>query len=261
MDDKQKLEAALGLLERIGASLDDILYVAEVGSTAHGAGVGDDDLDMAVIRMEKWEELVYPGAKGGSVHLRTQEGNKRSGPGDVDLQVVTLRRYSELMMKGNPSIISIMSSRLVYHFNTRAKRTLLSISDGCRSKKAAWSFYHYMENQVRRWENGEGRKVNRPELVEKFGFDTKYAYHALRLGFQGIEYIKTGMISMPIPEPERSFLVDVRNGAVTESAALKIASDRKDEMRALIESSTLPDASKLDEVTSSVCRFYRSWYS
>jgi hypothetical protein len=34
--------------------------------------------------------------------------------------------------------------------------------------------------------------VNRAELVEQFGYDTKYAIHTLRLGHQGVEFLETG---------------------------------------------------------------------
>ena len=50
-----------------------------------------------------------------------------------------------------------------------------------------------------------------------YGFDTKYAMHMLRLGFQGVELLTTGRLSLPMREPERSFLLDVRRGKVDEA--------------------------------------------
>ena len=35
-------------------------------------------------------------------------------------------------------------------------------------------------------------RVNRPELIAAHGYDTKYAGHVLRLGYQGIEFLETG---------------------------------------------------------------------
>ena len=48
------------------------------------------------------------------------------------------------------------------------------------------------------------KNVNRPELVEKYGFDTKHAGHMVGLGFQGIEHLETGYITLPMPEDHRS---------------------------------------------------------
>ena len=36
--------------------------------------------------------------------------------------------------------------------------------------------------------------------------------HALRVGYQGLELLRTGCISLPIPEPQRSRLMEVRQG-------------------------------------------------
>ncbi len=57
--------------------------------------------------------------------------------------------------------------------------------------------------------------MNRPELVEAHGFDTKYAMHAARLGYQGLELLETGRLTLPMPEPERSRVMAIRTGERT----------------------------------------------
>jgi uncharacterized protein len=57
--------------------------------------------------------------------------------------------------------------------------------------------------------------VNRPELVEAHGFDTKYAMHGARLGYQGLELLETGRLTLPMPEPERSRVMAIRTGERT----------------------------------------------
>jgi hypothetical protein len=44
------------------------------------------------------------------------------------------------------------------------------------------------------------------------GYDTKYAMHALRLGLQGVELLSTGRITLPGPEPDRTYLRSIRRG-------------------------------------------------
>ena len=36
--------------------------------------------------------------------------------------------------------------------------------------------------------------------------------HALRLGYQGLELLQTGRVTLPMPEPERSRVMAVRRG-------------------------------------------------
>lgn len=57
---------------------------------------------------------------------------------------------------------------------------------------------------------------NRPELIARFGYDVKYASHALRLAYQGLEIVRDGRLTLPMPEPERDRVLDVKRGNVTE---------------------------------------------
>ena len=41
-------------------------------------------------------------------------------------------------------------------------------------------------------------------------FDTKYAGHMVRLGFQEIELLETGYTTLPMPEDHRSVVIEVR---------------------------------------------------
>ena len=62
--------------------------------------------------------------------------------------------------------------------------------------------------------------IQRPELEEMYGFDTKYAMHMLRSGFQDVELLTSGWVDLPMREPERSFLLNVRRGRVSEEECL-----------------------------------------
>jgi hypothetical protein len=50
--------------------------------------------------------------------------------------------------------------------------------------------------------------------MEIFGFDTKYAMHCARLGFQGVELVTTGRLQLPIEGEPADWLRAVRRGEV-----------------------------------------------
>jgi hypothetical protein len=51
----------------------------------------------------------------------------------------------------------------------------------------------YLEAQRQRLVGERGqRDINRTRLVERFGYDTKYTMHILRLGHQGVEFLESG---------------------------------------------------------------------
>jgi len=74
-----------------------------------------------------------------------------------------------------------------------------------------------------------------------YGFDTKYAMHMLRLGYQGVELLTTGRLSLPMREPDRSFLLDVRRGRISEQECLTRAGELEQELTDLATTSPLPD--------------------
>ena len=81
--------------------------------------------------------------------------------------------------------------------------------------------------------------------------------HALRIGYQGLELLETGRITLPMPEPPRSALREVRAGKVAledvlehldrVTLRLEVASKRRD----------LPAKPDIDAVDAFVVRTYR----
>ena len=65
--------------------------------------------------------------------------------------------------------------------------------------------------------------------------------HALRLGFQGVELLTTGRITLPVPEPARTQLRAVRRGEVTLAAVLSAIDEAEQSLIALRASADLPD--------------------
>ena len=55
----------------------------------------------------------------------------------------------------------------------------------------------------------------REELVAAHGYDTKYAMHCARLGFQGIELLTTAALQLPIQGEPATWLRSVRRGDVS----------------------------------------------
>jgi hypothetical protein len=101
------------------------------------------------------------------------------------------------------------------------------------------------------------KRIHRPELEEMYGFDTKYAMHMLRLGFQGVELLTTGRLSLPMREPARSFLLDVRRGKVNEQDCLTRAGELEQELTDLATTSPLPDEPNEPHVEEWVLGAYR----
>jgi predicted nucleotidyltransferase len=242
-----------------------------VGSTVHGLHHGDqDDRDEMAIFLEPPEFLVgLRLARSGSSwgpfeHYveRTQPEGARSGPGDLDLVAYSLRKWLRLALAGNPTVLLLLFSpaeSLV--ICTERGASLRSLAPAIVSRKAGPRFVGYMRTQKERLIGTRGqRRVNRPELLEAHGFDTKYAMHVARLGLQGIELLSTGRLTLPMTEPDRSRVMAIRRGDVPLEEALTEIDKIEHLLHEAVEASPLRAEPDYERVDAFLVESYReSW--
>lgn len=192
-----------------------------VGSTVHGTSVKDglEDLDLMAVVVE--DMATFAGFNSSDTWTtRTKPMGVRSEAGDVDHVAYGLRKYLNLALKGNPSILLLLFvPESAIREITPEGRGLRELASAIVSKAAYMPFRGYMRQQHERLLGLRGqRNVTRPELVEKYGYDTKYAAHVVRLGLQGAELLSTGRLSLPMRDAERELCVKVRTGGFTLAA-------------------------------------------
>lgn len=214
----------------------------QVGSGLHGVTTGDDDRDEMGVCIEPPEYVIgiqHPPFE--QYEFRTQADHHRSGKGDLDLTVYSLRKYVRLAAAGNPTVLLLMHvpEQEIVSVN-EIGRELMASKDLFVTRNAAGKFLGYLNNQKARMLGEKSQRTNRPELVDVYGFDTKFAYHMVRLGIQGVEYLTTGNITLPIAEPDRTWLKDLRAGKYTKQDALDRAYDLADQLAKLYVSADLP---------------------
>jgi uncharacterized protein len=247
---------------------------ATVGSTVHGLHHGgQDDRDEMAVFVEPPEFLLgltrAPGIRGGLYGLehfveRTQPEGVRSGPGDLDLVAYSLRKYVRLALKGHPTILLLLfvpdELTLV---ETDLGRELRELRPALLSRRAGRGYLGYLGGQKQRLLGTRGqRNVNRPELVEAHGYDTKYAMHAARLGYQGVELLRTGYLTLPMPEPERSRVMAIRTGERSFEEAIAEIEEVERTLAAALDESPLPadpDRSAVDAFLVDAYRLSWGW--
>lgn len=231
----------MDLLARRNVSHRQVLRISEVGSTIHGISLPNtDDLDLTVIRIEDWHELINGPPKRQSMMIRTQPEGVRSRFGDIDLQVYTLRKFAGLAVRGNPSILTALFSPETKDYCPAIDwERLIRIIP---SQSAGQAFLGYMRQQLERWQGRRGQKnVNRPELVAAHGYDTKYAGHVIRLGYQGNEYMRTARMVLPLPTEIADIILRIRRGKMLETDALDLAQSLEVDLKTELESSEFPE--------------------
>jgi len=226
-----------------------VIMRVEVGSTAHGTGLpGAEDYDELGVMIEPWQSAIGLRSTSDSIVYRPGRAvGERSQAGDYDLVVYTARKFARLAASGNPSVLMALFGPL--RFTSPLGDQLRDLAPAFWSDLSRQRFLGYSRAQRERLLGVRGgRHTNRPELVDIHGYDTKYAMHMLRLGIQGIEYVTTGRITLPVPGTEGDFLREVRHGAFTLDEVI----ERADEHERLLEAATSaapaePDYAAIDD--------------
>jgi hypothetical protein len=115
------------------------------------------------------------------------------------------------------------------------------------SKIAVHSFCGYAFNQLKKMgtanettgQMGEKRKA----LRAKFGYDTKYAYHTIRLAHMLLEFIRSDGREMNVYRKgiDSDLLLEIRDGKFSKDAIVSVAEDKLNQARVLVETSKLPE--------------------
>ena len=140
---------------------------------------------------------------------------------------------------------------------TPAGEELQALAPAFVARTTGRAFLGYLDAQ-RQGLMGERHATRTRELSGDHGYDTKYAMHALRIGYQGIELLTTGRITLPVPEPERSALREVRAGLVPLDAVLEHLARVDARLVAACDTPGLRDTPDIDAVDAFVVRAYRA---
>ena len=200
-----------------------------VGSTVHGLNVNDgiEDRDEMEICVEPLEEAMALGSPFEqfiycSAAERKGRDDARSTAGDSSTSPFTASENGCVWRSKGIRRSSSCCSRLMTNWFTAD-----SVGFGVTRVDAGDHLAAGTRTIPRLSAGAEAAfdRRARPEADSSagarkmYGFDTKYTMHMLRLGFQGVELLTTGHLSLPMREPARSYLLDVRReGSPSRSA-------------------------------------------
>jgi uncharacterized protein len=252
----------------------------QVGSGVHGTSItGQDDRDEMGLCLEPPRFVTglgrVPNGTGGlgpSVRFEQYERHtawdrpggaaNRSGAGDLDVIIYSARKWARLALAGNPTVLLVLfvpDEEVV--FRDEAGAELTANASRFVSRLAASRYLGYLTGQKAAMTGQPGAHTNRPELVAVYGYDTKYAMHAMRLGLQGIELLTTGRITLPVPEPHRAYLRSIRRGERPLEEVLAAITDAEERLARLRDNPAIPDQPDRQWVDDWLHRSYLNFWT
>lgn len=205
-----------------------------VGSTSHGTAIdGQDDRDEMGVFIEPPEAVCGLTSCDHYIYRDKPEGI-RSEAGDLDLTMYSLRKFCKLAEQGNPSVVILLW--LPTHLTkTKLGADLVRMREAFISRDSGNRFLGYLVAQKMKMKGERANTTNRPELVAKYGYDTKFAMHALRLGFEGVEMLTHRRITLPVAEPNLTTLRAVRTGKYDLGDTLNMIETTEVRLRELLQ--------------------------
>lgn len=238
------------------------------GSVVYGTSTGASDAD------EMGVCIPPPEYVAGLRHFELYEHHtawerpgglrNRSVPGDLDLTIYSARKFLVLAMNGNPSIIEKLFTPHEHVITaTTLGRELMELHPHVVSRLAGPRYLRCLHRQRLDLlsHEGKGRDVTRPELVEEFGYDVKFAAHMVRLGFMGRELLETGRLTLPMRGIELEVVRAIRKGEWSMRGCLTLAEDLEYQVGRLQATSQLPAQPDRDRVDAWLVEAHqRHWW-
>lgn len=226
---------------------DDVLLLAEYGSRAYGTATVDSDHDLMGIYLES-DYQIY-----GLAEAKTRQTDlgRRSTSADTDVTLHPLRKYVSLAANGNPTVLSLLwSTEDLIEYRHAAADLLIDHRELFISRRAVTAHLGYAMSQYKALTGQRTKRTNRPELIERYGYDTKFAAHLLRLLLQGIELVRDHRYTLPMPPEQRLLLKEVRQGKPSLEDVLDRADELTARLRRLEVENDLPERPDMDAVNS-----------
>lgn len=192
---------------------DNLILKVVTGSHLYGFNTNKSDVDYQGIFIPP-KQYVYGLQYCDEVRVNTKTGCNSKGQ-DIagqDYVCYNLIKFIKLARNNNPNIISIFytpQNRIC--FKNKYGNMLLENAHLFLSKKAYHTYRGYAHQQKSKLLSKnpiEGSK--RKELVDEYGYDTKYACHLIRLLYECLEILVEKKVTYPLVHAKE--LLKIRNG-------------------------------------------------
>ncbi len=237
-----------------------LVYRALAGSQLYGTASPDSDTDWVEVYLPSRESIFGIDDKWGRYKQDTGE--------ESDVSRFGINQFMKLLGKGNPNVLEtcFCPTNRIEHLNV-AFSTLISGDEQTMTGLAAIlnktsvvkAHLGFAIQQVNKMMPSKAKWTGprREALFKKYGYDVKYAAHAVRLTYQCEQLLSKGYIEYPYPPFIVKMLASIRAGEKT----LKEVRDWFNSGLTLVQElektqCAITDEDKRPEINRRLIRFY-----
>lgn len=233
-----------GKLQLSKEFMSDIVYEGITGSVAYAANNDMSDQDIYGICMLPLD-MAFPHRVGyikgfGPAPEYFETMNQHHiirDDKEYDVAILSIVKFFSLAAENNPNIIDVLflPERCVLA-QTEVGRHMRTNRHQFLHKGSMHKFLGYAHSQFKKIETKEPNG-KRKDLVEKYGYDTKYLGHLFRLCLECEQILAEGDLNL---EKNGDIIKSVRNGMYTLEEAKKWFKQKELQLQQLYISSTIP---------------------
>ena len=200
--------------------VNDYSYLTLMGSRAYGTNNIDSDYDFYGFVVPP-ADIVFPHLKGeingfGRNVQKFEQFQAQHVPHpfyrEYDITVYNIVKYFQLVMEGNPNMVdSLFTPDSVVQYADEVAKMVRENRKLFLSQKMYHTFKGMLWAHLNRLKSGH-TKQGRLNLAEKYGYDTKDAYHSVRMLLELKQVLYYGDLDLT---KNSNYLKDVRNGEFT----------------------------------------------
>lgn len=167
--------------------------------------------------------------------------------GKDDHVVYELTKFVRLACSGNPTILQLLYAppEMWIECHPFWPVSQIELRNLCVSQKCRPAFLGYLQQQRNKLLSD---RQQRPELVAKHGYDTKFAAHMIRLGIQGIEVLSGQGMALPMRHENLDYCLPILEGKVLKEHVLMYADGLENRLKTIESPLPLePDYAKVNE--------------
>jgi predicted nucleotidyltransferase len=237
---------------------DNTAYLTIMGSMAYGVSRDSSDIDYYGFCVPP-KDMLFPHLAGyvegfGADKERERFGQWQehhikdpSGKAEYDFVVYNIVKYFNLCMENNPNMIDSMftPANCVVHCTGIGQ----IMRDNRRKflHRGAWhSFKGYAFTQLGKIKSKQNRSnPKRAETIAKYGYDTKFAYHLVRLLGEVEQILTEGDLDL---QRNNRKLIAIRNGEWTLDQVEQFFTKTESELETVYKESKLPFGPDEEEI-------------
>lgn len=237
---------------------ENVMYETYMGSEAYGVSGGSSDRDVygfcippKPVLFPHLEGYINGFGKPPNVFMQYQEhhihdATALGGKGaEYDITIYNIAKYFSLCMDCNPNMIDslftparcVITRTAVWQMIQERREIFL-----CKKVWPKFKGYAYSQLHKIKTKTPTGK---RKELVEKFGYDVKFAYHLVRLMAEVEQILTEGTLDL---ERNREQLKSIRRGEWTQGQVESWFAAKEKGLETVYNKCTLPHSPREDEI-------------